>query len=736
MKAVCLGGQFYMTNNHAFNPKGDIKMLVTCAPQGEGINQNMEFLLTQGEIFRMPEKDLAFFQIRALPPRKDITRFFARDDMSGVSNGFYLQRNENGEVVDIEVFNCFKSQQAVATLGLITCWMGTAERPTQDGDCGSLLLLRKQSGIFLAGIHVGGVLCDVAALPVTITEIEQARGSLKPFAIQSGAPMLSSESAVRSFEHELHPRSPFRFLQDGVATVYGSFAGFRTGGKSKVCKTLTHDLALAEGYEVKTAAPVMHGWAPWYNAAKETTNPVTDIDLGLLDKVKCEFIDEITERLDPQTLREELFVYDDMTAINGANGVRFVDKMNRATSMGCPWKKTKKNFLEKVPPTEACSDPMVFTPEVMDRVEIIIQTYLDGKMAMPVFSGSLKDEALKMKKVKEKLTRVFCASPVDWNIVVRKYYLSFVRLMQLNRFTFEASIGCVAQSQEWEDIRTFLTRFGCDRLVAGDYKAFDKRMPPSVILAAFEIIIAICEKSGNFSDDDVKVMVGVAFDTAFPLVDFNGDLVQFSGSNPSGHPLTVVINSLVNALYIRYAYASLNPNERSSRDFKKNVALQTYGDDNVFGVKQGCEWFNHTSVASVLANIGIVYTMADKDAESVPYIHIDEVSFLKRVWRFDEDLGHFVCPLDEDSIAKMLTLHIPSKEDPVQKQTMDVLSTVTREYFWYGRVTFEKKRAMCVRFAQELGLMEIWAQQSTFPTWEQLKEQYEQSSARRLHFKW
>jgi hypothetical protein len=166
------------------------------------------------------------------------------------------------------------------------------------------------------------------------------------------------------------------------------------------------------------------------------------------------------------------------------------------------------------------------------------------------------------------------------------------------------------------------------------------------------------------------------------------------------------------------------------------VALQTYGDDNVFGVKQGCEWFNHTSVASVLANIGIVYTMADKDAESVPYIHIDEVSFLKRVWRFDEDLGHFVCPLDEDSIAKMLTLHIPSKEDPVQKQTMDVLSTVTREYFWYGRVTFEKKRAMCVRFAQELGLMEIWAQQSTFPTWEQLKEQYEQSSARRLHFKW
>ncbi|APG78916.1 hypothetical protein [Beihai picorna-like virus 45] len=736
MKAVCLGGQFYMTNNHAFNDTGSIKVEVTCAPVTEGITQNMQFLLTQAEIFRIPEKDLAFFQIRALPPRKDITKFFAKEDMSGVSNGFYMQRNEQGEIVEIEVFNCFKRQQAIATLGMMTCWMGTAERPTQEGDCGSLLLLRKRSGIFLAGIHVGGVLCDVAALPVTMAEITSAKNALQPYEIQSGAPMISSESAKRNFEHHLHPRSPFRFLQDGVATVYGSFAGFRTGGRSKVCKTLTHDLALAEGYEVKTAAPVMHGWAPWYNAAAETTNPVTDIDLGLLDKVKGEFIDEILERLDPKMLKEELFVYDDLTAINGANGVRFVDKMNRATSMGCPWKKTKKDFLEKLPPTESCADPVTFTPEVMNRVQIIIQTYLLGIMAMPIFSGSLKDEALKLKKVLAKLTRVFCASPADWNIVVRKYYLSFVRLMQLNRFIFEASIGCVAQSQEWEDIREFLTRFGCDRLVAGDYKAFDKRMPPSVILAAFDIIIAICKKSGNYTEDDIKVMVGIAFDTAFPLVDFNGDLVQFCGSNPSGHPLTVVINSLVNSLYIRYAYATLNPKERSARDFKKNVALQTYGDDNVFGVKQGCEWFNHTSVAGALADIGITYTMADKDAESVPYIHIDEVSFLKRVWRFDEDLQHYVCPLDEDSIAKMLTLHIPSKEDPVQKQTVDVLSTVTREYFWYGRETFEKKRAMCIRFATELGLMDIWVQQSTFPTWEQLAEQYAQSSARRLHFKW
>jgi hypothetical protein len=297
--------------------------------------------------------------------------------------------------------------------------------------------------------------------------------------------------------------------------------------------------------------------------------------------------------------------------------------------MGCPWKKTKKGFLEDMAPTATCADPKMFTAEVMDRVDEYIENYKCGTRCMPVFSGSLKDEALKQAKVDSKSTRVFCASPADWNTVVRKYYLSFIRFMQLNRFIFEASIGCVAQSREWEDIQKFITRFGDNRMIAGDYKAFDKRMPATVILAAFDIIREVCRLSGNFTDEDLKVMTGVAFDTAFPLVDLNGDLVEFFGSNPSGHPLTVVINSLVNSLYVRYSYAILNPAGETAADFKENVALQTYGDDNVMGVSSTCTWFNHTSLANALASVGIVYTMADKEAVSVPFIHISQVSFLK-----------------------------------------------------------------------------------------------------------
>jgi len=104
----------------------------------------------------------------------------------------------------------------------------------------------------------------------------------------------------------------------------------------------------------------------------------------------------------------------------------------------------------------------------------------------------------------------------------------------------------------------------------------------------------------------------------FPVCDFFGDLIRFLGTNPSGWPLTVILNGIVNSLYMRYAYFHLNP-AKEVRSFKKNVALMTYGDDNSAGVSASAPWFNHTAISEVLSGIGVKYTMADKKTESVPY---------------------------------------------------------------------------------------------------------------------
>jgi hypothetical protein len=205
-------------------------------------------------------------------------------------------------------------------------------------------------------------------------------------------------------------------------------------------------------------------------------------------------------------------------------------------------------------------------------------------------------------------------------------------------------------------------------------------------------------------------------------MNFYGDLVQFYGSNPSGHPLTVIVNSLANSLYMRYVYCLLNPEGQNCDNFKKDVALMTYGDDNIMGVKQGCDWFNHTRIQYALSTIGIKYTMADKEAESVPYISITQASFLKREWRFDNDIGYHMCPLEHDSIVKMLT-RVVASSIPLEEQTMEVVASAVREYFHYGKDVFELKSEMLQKAVEEAGLLP-YVEDHTFPSWLSLKEKF------------
>jgi len=247
-----------------------------------------------------------------------------------------------------------------------------------------------------------------------------------------------------------------------------------------------------------------------------------------------------------------------------------------------------------------------------------------------------------------------------------------------------------------------------------------------MILAAFDIIIAICKKAG-YTDEDCQVIAGIAEDTSFPLVDFNGDLIEFYGSNPSGHPLTVIINGLVNSLYMRYCYAVLSP-EKNARQFQKHIKLMTYGDDNVMGVSKDIDFFNHTAIQQVLANVDVTYTMAEKEAASVPFIHINDVSFLKRYWKYDDDIGAYVCPLEHESIEKMLMVMVKSKSVPIEQQVVDVVGTALREYFWYGKQTFENKRTLLLGLLDE-DCYRPYIHGGNTPTWDELYDAFWSYSA-------
>jgi hypothetical protein len=507
---------------------------------------------------------------------------------------------------------------------------------------------------------------------------------------------------------DLHPKSTLRFVPQGTATVMGSFEGFRPKHKTKVTKTLICDEVVAGGYVADYKGPNMT-WQPWDLAIRDMTNPTHTFDNKVLRDCSLAFTKDILSSISKEDLGM-LEVYTQDVALNGVDGVTYVDKLNTNTSAGNPFKQSKKKFIE----FDTMGRISKLDDVIQERIDAITSTYEAGKRFHPQFCGHLKDEPTPTRKVIAGKTRVFTGGEFAWSVVVRRFYLSHIRLIQNNPFVFEAMPGIVAQSHQWTQLYDYLTKFGEAKVVAGDYGKFDKKMAAPFILEAFNILIRLSEEAG-WPEEDLTVLRCIAYDTAFPTIDFNGDLIEVQG-NPSGHPLTVIINCLVNSLYMRYAYRLV---AGDPANFRRHVNLATYGDDNIMSVSDECPGFNHTRIAVALQAIGVVYTMAEKEAVSVPYIHIKEASFLKRKFEWNSEVGARLAPLPKETFDKMLTSRLDTGNIAAEAHSICVIETAVREYFFYGRPVFDSRREYLIGVVHNCGL-DLWITESTFPTFDQL----------------
>jgi hypothetical protein len=734
-KIFCIGSNNYITNNHNVPIMIEGNYTITCifSQSKDGINSNYTFKLTESSIKRDVENDICILNLINLPVKKNLLKYIPKNIKTCKNNGFYLMRSQNGEVLEKNVVKISSTNVKFEDLPNYSgrSWKGIVTDPTEFGDCGSLLIAETGLGFMIIGLHVAGANLNVASIVINQDLIKPLIDTDKM--VSQGYPKLSAPSVSRELQ-SLSPKSVFRFIGTGSAEVYGSFSGFRPTHKSSVCLTPMVSYLTNFDYKIKYGPPVMNGWQPWRIAAIDMVNINNNIDMEKLQICADQYYENIVRSLPQDALKTILMVYDTFTAINGAAGIAYVDKINRNTSAGNPWKKSKKYFLEAIPPQHGLEEPVKVSNEILDRVNDMLEQYSQGFRVHPNFCAHLKDEAVSFKKIQMGKTRVFTGAPFDWTIIVRKYFLSSIRLIQNYKFAFETAVGTNAQSVEWHHLLNYLEFDSIDSLskhndsindkIAGDYKSFDKRMSACFILQAFNILIKLCKQSENFSETDLLIMHGIAHDTAFALIDFNGDLVQFFGSNPSGHPLTVIINSIVNSVYVRLAYLDSHPDGIIS-DFNDNVRFISYGDDNA--MKSKVDWFNHTSIANNLAKYDITYTMADKEAESVPFLPMSQISFLKRNWVWNDELQTYLAPLDHESIEKMLMVWVRSKSISQEEQIMAVVNSAIREYFFYGRNIFEEKRILLYNMCKHLHL-DNWFDGSSFPTWDDLVLTFKKNS--------
>lgn len=717
-------GNCWLVNKHMVKTRP--LMIEFQRNENQGLGQPGSFILYEGhDVAAMEGTDLAMFRITCLPPVRDIRKFFCDKPLDGVFNGFYVTTNSENRINLISLkskninlnpnkkYSCFDT--AICT------YESKTDRDTRTGDCGSPLIAMTYYGPAIIGIHCAGTANKVAVSHVVTTEIlSNLSAPLQPLPISDNR--VSTEYHGMPLQ-PLHPRSAVRFAEyEGSLAVYGTIKGHQMTPKSEVCDTILRSHLESLGFVCPYGKPPLSAHEPWHNCLKDITtvkNLMPHTQLKLITKLIAQrMLSGISDKL-----RFETKVLDYVSAVNGYPGVKYLDAMNRHTSTGFPYSTSKKRYTYDYCDTIYQAGFMP-TQSIIDECDEILDCYAKGKRYKPVFKATVKDEPLSNEKIEIKKVRVFMAAPFAWCIVGRAYILPLMRAFQLSRETCWGAPGLNCAGPEWGKLLDGLHKVKGRNYIAGDYKAFDKKMEAAVILQAYEIFYYVAEACG-YSPEELQVIRGLAADNAYPVVSFKNDIIEFRGSNPSGGFATVWINNLVNFIYFLHTWEELRPRDKyTTEDFFEHVSMMYYGDDNIGNVSdEVASWYNMKTIAKSLSHIAVTYTSADKYSELTEFVTLEELSFLKRTWKFDEDVGHYLAPLEEKSIIKSMMITMRSKTVTQQYQAVCILSSAHNEYFHYGRAIFEEKSLFIRTLMEKHDLMDMW-KPKMFPTWEMLVKRF------------
>lgn len=663
--------------------------------------------------------DLIYFVHPGLGCFRDV-RPYLRNDFKGTCPGKMLLREENGEL-SILPFEALSP-------GLISYWLdhdhsqlrkcpgyiAYPEKYSNEGMCGAPYLVETLNGCFIAGFHIAGNSKVVGEkVPTTYVLPLRSLEMVTPFLQAHSFDGIDlNESYVTkqdlTIQPAIHVKDPLHDVA-GTAIVYGSLPIHRTKPHSNVCRTIMCEDVLEHYSLLETTHFSPKEISPRQATVNNLNQMVQkpNIDFNKLCFLKDQMLNWYVDVMNENDLEIPIEPYDISIGINGLDSDYFLSRLDSSTSGGFAHKGRKDKYLVTL---ESTPEHMVhngMNEEIQKEYDNLRALYLDGKRGNVVWDFNFKDEPISADKVQKQKCRIFNSGPLHFNIMIRQYFLWCVPLFSGRlRHKFGMAIGANCYSDDWNTIYEHITAHGKDRMIAGDYKAFDKNMPPELLMASFEILIKIAEGAG-WADEHLVIMRGLATDVCYPLSNCFGTLIEFFGSNPSGHPFTTPLNGMCNILYIMLAVYDIAQQKDLAINysrFLKHVSIITYGDDNCMSSRH--DEINHTSISEALAKYGVEYTMADKKSESVAFIDISQVEFLKRLFVPDTNVvGHIAAPLNEESIIKMLTVATKSRSITFKQQCAEIIDSANREYYQYGRQIFEQKHAFLKELCEKHNLV-------------------------------
>lgn len=225
-----------------------------------------------------------------------------------------------------------------------------------------------------------------------------------------------------------------------------------------------------------------------------------------------------------------------------------------------------------------------------------------------VWLAYYKDELVKAQKIRDVNTRLIYAGPFVLWYWVRRHLGTLLAAISVSWDVTPIKIGCNAMSYDMDTIIQGLkgtNRTGC---YGGDGKEFDIRLNPVYVEVGLAIIGIVAEyKIPGFSGRDWRKVSQLI--RKMPI-QFGDKRYSVKLGQPSGNPVTALLNSLGSVLFLHHAARRKLPGVAPD----SYIGVAACGDDILWTVRPDMTaQFNDLDLAEHAKSVGMIYTSDDKD---------------------------------------------------------------------------------------------------------------------------
>ena len=585
---------------------------------------------------------------KRFPERPDITEYFVTDrdvemNTKNLTIAMFATTRGNGEAFYFGTGRKYEMPIGIDKIPGYTYLinsMYTYNIPTRSGDCGSPVCLMNSriQGRKILGFHVAGHTHDGDGFAGIVTR-ESLAEDLKLFAPQVH---LEEPSFIEPQSADYDVPVRFEILgRTKLVPTRNIYTDIRKSGLHGLMGPSTLHPAMLAPTEIdgKLIDPIL-------NAQQKYCLPDVLIDEDKIYECCAHYFAYCEWK---STFEVERRIYTTYEAIYGLEYDSDFGPINKTSSSGWPdcVLGVRDRFKELFGVESTVEQRSKAYNDISDRVDLIEDNARKNIRMFHPFVDNAKDELREYAKYLAGSTRMFSGCPKDFLVAWRKYFGAFSLWYMKNHIKNGSAIGMNPYS-EWNDLAMKLIAVNPLNIGAGDYEKYDGSQKPIIHL----IILIFINLWYNDGPENARIRGIYWMELYNSRHILNFMVYEWFSSLPSGHPFTIIVNTIYNHIIVRYSFLR---EVKSLESFNDNVYVITQGDDIAYAVSDDFkEFLNDIKLAVYAKELGMIYTNETKSGELIARRSLTEIEFLKRTFSFDKTTMMWICPLHIKSIQKMI----------------------------------------------------------------------------------